>query len=455
MSWWIVPGLVIQGFAVGLLCYRLRGTIVTHTGAIFVVVAVVYHGLNEVSLGFFPHRDIFRRLVSPNYVGEFVLLVSLALLILTVAYLATIGSSAYVQPLPEQAVQRTAVQKVFDWRVMLLAAVPLIAVTLAGNGYYAGPSAGALPAPFWVGVSLQFLLPAIVLASLGIIVQFGHRWVIPILIVQSGLVALLGQRFEVLVTAVLLLYVLARLGIPWKRAHLAIVVVSFLVFALILTSARAAEGRFATNSGGSARLDFLMAGIANIGAGATWNLVASDLGYRLDGNSFGAMEIQALERGAHPLGLVPLENDLLLAVPSFVNSSKDQSAVEMRSEKVYAENHLGLPVPYIAPGVREDILPTQLGVTIGYFGAVGMLVIALLIGTALGLADRWLLRVVSPARLLVGIGLLSCVLFYDRSWETYPGVFRGIVVLLPVVLLIQWLVVPGSLPKLERWRNLP
>jgi hypothetical protein len=37
------------------------------------------------------------------------------------------------------------------------------------------------------------------------------------------------------------------------------------------------------------------------------------LGYRFDGNSFGSMELQALDRGVPSLGTTPLTNDVLLA----------------------------------------------------------------------------------------------------------------------------------------------
>jgi hypothetical protein len=311
---------------------------------------------------------------------------------------------------------------------------------VAGQGYAAGALAGpetSQPLQVGAGLALQFLLVLIVFASFGIVCRFGRRWLLPVLLVQSAILAFIGERFLILVTAVMLFYALGRVGISIGRKQLSIGFTMLLLLALLITSARAAEGRFSTAANGSLRLDFLMAGVANVSSPDTWDLVAGDLGYRLDGNSFGAMELQALSGGWAPLGVTPLINDVLLAIPSFLNPAKTSSALENRSEKQYAEVYLGLPVPEIYPGVREDILPTQLGANIGFWGPWGMLVAGLFLGVVFGLADRWLLRRLTPSRLLAGVGLFFCVLSYQGSWDVYSVTFRGIIVLLPMVWAIQ------------------
>jgi hypothetical protein len=73
----------------------------------------------------------------------------------------------------------------------------------------------------------------------------------------------------------------------------------------------------------------------------------------------------------------------------------------------------------------------------GLWGPWGMLVIALFLGVAFGVSDRWLLHRLTPTRLLIGVGLLSCVLFYERSWDTYSVTFRGILLLLPLIWVMQ------------------
>jgi hypothetical protein len=127
----------------------------------------------------------------------------------------------------------------------------------------------------------------------------------------------------------------------------------------------------------------------------------------------------------------------LLAVPGFLNPEKGESAIEDRSEKAYAELNLNLPLPFVVPGTRVDILPTQLGAVIGFAGPWGLLLAALLLGALFGTADRWLLRQLTPTRLLIGVAFLSCALDYEASWDVYPVTLRGVLLLLPVIWCLQ------------------
>ena len=461
MHWQIGVGLAIQVAALVLVFGRLGHAWLKHVGAFFIGAAVAYHGLNEILLLLFPDRNPYRRFVQRMYVDEFVLWVSIAILVFTMAYLIALGRRSEAPSASTADRRRMIVGRVFDWRLMLIAAIPLMLLALTGRGSLLVTTNGVQRLDFAAGLSLQFLLPATVLASLGIVYRFGRRWLVPVLLFQSVLiVALTAQRLQVLVAVGMLLYASAQLGIAIKPAHALLLVAAFLGIGLVLTSARAAEGRIATTSGAELRLEFLTKGVANLGSGATRSAVAADLGYRLDGNSFGALELQSLASGSQPLGFTPLWNDVLLAVPSFLNPDKNLSPVEVRNEKAYAETHLNLPLPpqymldptgsryVIRPGAHLDILTTQLGVTTGYWGPVGLLIVAALLGTVFGIVDRWILRNLSPTRLLIGVGLLSCVLYYETSWETYTITFRGILLLLPLVWIVQWLRT-SSLPHEE------
>ncbi len=434
----MVLGLLLQGSALVLLFWRLRRDWVTHIGAVFIVLAVLYHGVNEIILGLFSGYDPYRPLVEPKtYVGLFVLWISVAILLFTIAYLAALGRKP--TPIPRGDTERQLAQSVrfFDWRIMIVAAIPLMAVSLGGqvsSALISAPQSGSTAA---VGLANQYFLLALVLASFGIVTRFGRRWLVPILIVQSLLVSAIAQRAVILFAAALLLYALARVGTRLKRRQLTFFAGVAVILTLVITSARASEGRLATTSGDSLRLQFLVAGLGQIGSPAAWHQVAIDLGYRFDGNSFGALELEALDRGLSPLGTTPLQNDVLLAVPSFLNPNKDSSDVGTRVEKVYAEQHLGLSEFQIAPGEWLDILPTQLGVITGYWGPWGILGAATLLGFLFGRADRWLLRSVSPVRLLLALGLLYCALDYEGSWETYTVTFRGILLLLLVVYVVK------------------
>jgi hypothetical protein len=298
------------------------------------------------------------------------------------------------------------------------------------------------------GLTYQFFLLITPLASFAIIARFGRRLFLPVLVAQSAALTLVDSRYSVLIAAAVLLFVLSRAGIPIRAKQLWLAGAAFLLIALVISSGRAAQGRFDVSAGAALRLDFLTTGIANLVSPTTWEGVSADLGYRFDGNSFGAMELDANDRWhMHTLGVRPLVNDVLLAIPSFLNPNKTLAPVETRSEKEYAEIYLDLPLPYVVPGVHEDILPTQLGALIGMFGTWGLLLASVMLGAAFALADSWLLRRLTPLRLLLGIGLFTCALSYQASWDVYSITFRGIVLLVPLLWVLQR---TGPLPITSR-----
>ena len=440
----IAIGLVLQALAVGLIAYRLRGNWLVHVGGIFVATAVVYHGINELLLWTFPGHAEYRPIVSPEYLDQFVLWIGLSIGIFAVAYLLSLRTRVGAAPSGVTDDARVGAGRWLDWRLLLVVTTPLIVLSFAGRGYGRGtvlPSAATTQPNLATGLTQQFLLTMLVLSSFAMVSRFGRKWLLLVLVAQSLLAAALGERLEILVAAGVLLYLLARVGIRIGRRQLIYGTIALGMASLILTSTRAAEGRFSNSAGGFLRLDHLIAGVRNIGSPQTRNLLVSDLGYRLDGNTFGALELQALRHGARPLGWKPLADDVELAIPSFLERAKTSSSLETRSEKVYAENHLGIRLPQVAPGVAGDILPTQLGAQMGFWGPWGLLVASAVLGVIFGMTDRWLLSRLTPARLLIGLGLLSCVLFYERSWDVYPVTFRGIIVLL----VIAW--------ALARWRE--
>jgi hypothetical protein len=146
------------------------------------------------------------------------------------------------------------------------------------------------------------------------------------------------------------------------------------------------------------------------------------------------MELQALRSGSNPVGLTPLKNDVLLAIPSFLNPNKDSGDIGNRSEKLYVEEHL--PIPELLAGdtgTYHDILPTQLGGLLGILGEGGMLAAAIFLGCMFAMLDRWLHRNLGPVRMLLSLGALYCVLDYEGSWDTWTITMRGIMILVVLV----------------------
>ena len=433
----VALGLFLQAYALGLVFLRLRRRWVNHVGAIFIVMATIYNGTPEILVRLFPGRDPWRPLVQPQYLNQFVLWVSIAIFIFTIVYLVALGKRE--QPVDPEVVAAEAerTQKFFNWKIMVLACIPLVVFTLQGRGFDANGAIQGTGAGAAAGFSTQYLMLAVVLASLGFIGRYGPKWVLPVLIVESAVLLTVGQRFFVIAGVILTIYGLSRFGIKMRRKQIVVGILFLLAIGLVITSARASQGRFSPTTTGALRFQTLVAGLKHVGSPATRTQLAGDLGYRTDGNSFGAMELQALNTGQKPLGITPLRNDAFLAVPSFINPNKDSSDIGVRVEKTWAEEHLALAQLEISPGVYRDILPTQLGGTLGWFGPWGMLAIAAILGLIFARLDRWLFRGVGPSRMIIGLSLLYCALLYEGSWSTYTVTARGALLLLVVVWVVK------------------
>jgi hypothetical protein len=263
--------------------------------------------------------------------------------------------------------------------------------------------------------------------------RFGQRWTIWVLVAQSLILALLGERLIIVSGAVMLIYALSRMGMKLDRRHAVIGLVLLGLFAWSITAARGAEGRYSETSTASVRLTFLTTGLTNLFASSTGHEIAYTLGFRLDGNSYGAMSLEALANGSAPVGFTPLKNDALLAIPSFLNPSKDESNVVDRSEKLYVEENLPIPELQTSAGVYQDILPTQLGGLTGILGPFGLILAALALGLGFAALDRWLRRGMGPLRMIISLGVLYSVLDYEGSWDTYTVTARGILLLLALM----------------------
>src|SRR5664280_1304105 len=150
MSDFVVLGLLIQIVALALLFAKLGRTWFRHLGAIFILMAVLYHVVGEIFIALFPSGNPYRLLFDPKYEGQFVLLVSMAILVLTIAYVWAIGKRPGPVP-PAETPGAALTKRIFDYRLMLLVTGPLLILTLGGQGY---GSNGGLQGGASVGVTL-------------------------------------------------------------------------------------------------------------------------------------------------------------------------------------------------------------------------------------------------------------------------------------------------------------
>jgi hypothetical protein len=434
MSPLIALGLLLQVMALALLWAKIGRSWPHYLGAIFILMAVIYHGVSEVLIAIFPNQNSYRPLFNPQYLAQFVLLVSVAILIFSITYVCTVGPRPELLVPPDE-VGASLTKRIFDYRILLIVTGPLLLLTLNGQGYATN---GAINPGGGVGTTLgltqQFFILGVVLSGFAFLVRFGQRWMFTVLMIQSLILSLVGERLAILTGALMLLFALNRFSVKIRRRHVAFAFLMLFLFGWAITAARGVEGRYESSSGASVRLTFLTVGFTHLFSSTTWGEIEYTLSYRLDGNSYGAMSLQALENGSTPVGSKPLINDMLLAIPSFINPSKDQANPIERSEKLYVEENLPIPELYQAPGIYIDILPTQLGGLTGILGPLGMLCAALALGLGFAALDRRLRYGLGPGRTLVSLGFFYCLFNYEGSWDTYTITARGILLLLAIML---------------------
>jgi hypothetical protein len=434
-----VLGLLVQGFALILTFARFGRSWFARIGAIFTVIAVIYHGLGEILVSLFPSEDPYRPLFAPKYLGEFVFLISMAILIFTVSYVWASGDflkASRVDDVEGLALTR----RVLDYRVLLVVTAPLLLATIRGQGYAAnGGFNQATGVGATLGLTQQFFILSIVLSAFGLALRWGRKWILPILIAQSLLLGLVGERLVVVFGAVMLLFALSRVGLKMRRSAVVTGLILLALFSWVITAARGAEGRYTNSSGASVRLSFLAVGLTHLVASSTGDEFANTLGYRLDGNSYGAMCLQALSNGSSPVGLTPLIIDVRLAVPSFLYPQKDHASPDLRSEKLYVEEHLPISELETRSGAYMDIVSTQLGGLTGILGPAGLLLCSFLLGLVFAFLDRWIAQGTGPVRTLISLGAVYSVLDYEGSWDTYSVTARGIIVLIGIALPISFL----------------
>ena len=353
--------------------------------------------------------------------------ISVAIFLLTFAYVLALGKPKAVHRLDVKALRYY-----YDWRIMVAVTAPLAAWTLAGAGKISFDQNAPVQQTVRSGLTGQFLLIALTLSSVGLILRFGPRLLVPAMLAQVAILASLGQRGAVVIALILLIYAAARIDVDLSRRSMVGIGAFAVIVLLVLTAARETTGRevFASGEGAAARFASLGSGISNIFSQETVDGLELTASYRLDGNAFPSLQLARINEGREGLGLAPFVNNLRLAVPSAIDPGKLSLPLEARSEKYFSQVRFGLPL--------RDSLYTQLGGTVGYYGVPGLLVIAFLMGIGLGRLDSGLLTGPTPKRLLIGVGALDAVGHYSASLDHWTVVGRGVLLLVVAIWFLQF-----------------
>jgi hypothetical protein len=415
MSITLIFGLALQALAVSVVLLRLRGAWLGHPGAFFVILAAVYHGVGEVVQVLLPGRNRYRALVSQGNIDNWVLAAGVGLLVFAVTYAVVVRTAP-----TQNAGAPSAIKGLPAWWVCLLIAFPGYLLGLAGLG--------EAQVGYWVAnITATLSTYGILLAAIGFVLRKGSRSLVFVLIAQSLALALLGYRGMVAVGTLIVLSVLATLGVRIKRRQLVTILVIAAGLMVAISGARAVLGRTDQNSnlaGGRARLVWLSSGIAAAGEStAVGGKVLNDFVYRIDGNAFPAMVLERQAEGYPLPGLRSLWQDVLLAVPRFMNPGKLATDETEREEKYFLIEHYDLPweggkqaVSY-TQGI--DYLPTTLGVMFSYYGFPSLIFGVVVLAVLFAGTERWAGRRRSLLSLFVSVALMLCVFRYEDGIKDF------------------------------------
>lgn len=427
MSMEAVLTLVLGATSLVLLQVALRNIgFWSQIGALFVAAAVIFHGVSEVMASLSSEPGAYRLIATPALVNAWLLWAGPALLLFTVGYLAVRLPGARVAP--AAPAQDDATVCFLDWRWCLLATLPVYLVAVQGEGFVPGSTVDQTN---YVqgGVTDQFLLLGVVLTTFAVAMR--TKRFLPAVVGQSVALMMLGQRGTVIGGMIMLCYLLARHGLRLTRQHVLILAVLGIMGSLTLSSARVAASRadFGSGSGPTERVGALIDGIGSLARGEAYSDLADDYVYRFDGNAFPSLVLDAQRAGDPAAGIAPAVVAVSLAVPSFLNPAKRSSAEWERDEKGYL-------VHYHSLTTRVDFLPTFMGSGLAVGGPFVLLLIAVVFGALTAMADRWLSHR-SPARSIVAVSLVSCVVGYARGFQILPVTMRGAATLAGIVWLLQ------------------
>jgi hypothetical protein len=418
--------LATQLVSVCLLRARLGRRWLGRPFTLFVLMAIVFHGVSELLI----HTGVAfarspRWSVEQSYIDDAVLAVSAALLACVLGYMVVVRPIG--SPAPPLATVRSNL-RLLDWRITGVAALPLLVATVGGKGYGNQFSYSLAPATILIALSNTFLVILVILTAFSFVLRHGRRWLVPVLATQSVVLAVVGQRIELFVGAVVLLCLLYHVNIRLGRGAVAVALAVAAVAALGITSARDSVGRgyFREDSGFVGRSKAIAMGtLSPPDPARLWGEAA----FRFDGNSFAGQVDKSVQSGSERLGAAAILDSLVVTVPSVLHAEK-HSTGRGRSMEHQAVARLNvLPIDY-APGAIGP-----------YLGAVGrpeLAFLMVLVGLAFALVENWLLTRLTLNRILILASLFQGVLFFAKELSGILVFVRTGLLLVLVAMMLRW-----------------
>lgn len=411
MSTTLIAALLVQAVSLALLRHRLGRRWLLRPVTLFLIASVVDLGiapalLNIPSVG---AQDGFAIGIKRSFTDQADLIMSVVMLGFTVAYLLTHPERTSVSARP---IDIAVVARVLDWRILAAATIPMAAVTAAGRGYNNGSAAGA-GTPLETNLVATFFIITIAAASVAFVLRHGTRWFLPVLMVQSLLLALAGERTPILMDALALVIVMIFIGIRIPRRQLAAAAVLAVAAILAISGVRVQQGRniFYANSGLSSRVSALGSGLLGGSSvnDAVMPGIVTQFATREAGVDFAGSILQSMSEGQPRLSPAYVPESLLLVVPRFLWGSKLSLGTGLNPAQLQI-NDFGLQ--------QINYIPSMVGTYIGMLSFPWLIILFGFLGLALGWFERWLLRECTPVRVVLLAGAVASALLYEAGLPT-------------------------------------
>lgn len=397
-----------------------------------VMTGILYTGLSAALLSYpaVSIWDPYRLGIGERYLDEADLILSVAMLALVIGYLL---AQPWRSTVTAGGLDTALAARILDWRLIVLACAPLAVLTYRGKGY-ASVDSGPVT-PISTNLAATFLIPLVVLAVFGFMLRHGRQWFLPLVIIQSILLAAVGERAPVVIALVMVRVLLHRAGVRPPRSQVWLTVVIAIVAILGITGSRGASGRqvYQSDSGLAARVSGIGTGLQQLsgpaGSAGGGGLVAR-MAARFDGVSFAGGTLRALHSGDPELGAGPVAESMLLAVPHALWPAKSShtSALNVYQTEI---NDFGLP--------PSNLLPTLPGFYIGCIGPWWDMGLMALCGILIGWGERWLFRRSTAVRLVMLAGMAEAMLAYEQGMQGILLCLRSAAVLAALFKLVELL----------------
>jgi hypothetical protein len=298
MSVTLAAALLGQILAIMLLRYRLGRQWLHRPVSILILTAAVYQGLSPVlmtipSIGAW---DTYRTGIQQSYIDSATLIMSAGMLAFTVAYLLTCPER--IAPHANLHNARVTV-KALDWRWLACGCVPLALLTYEGRGYNGGGAVTGAGAPLSASLAAEFFVILVVLTSFSFLLKRGTKFFLPVLAIQSVLLAAAGERTPVIADAITLVLLLKLAEYRLPRIQVGTTAALTLVAVLAITGIRADGGRtlYHQDNGIGTRIAGLGRGLTATEPGNSGPGLLAQAADRLDGTDFAGAILQSVHLG--------------------------------------------------------------------------------------------------------------------------------------------------------------